>query len=384
MSDKNVEIVNVQPSAGQVNSQAMETVQGIVGEAVNQPALVEQDRKEHLRLLQAMRISTQTEIEPEAYSLSVDGVGIFALGDVHAIKGKQKSGKSGLLKVCAASLLRGQMFRVKSELKEPQVLFIDTEQQSADVKLVISEVKHLTGLEDDDIDQHLHLYTLRRRSYDTLLDDTRLLIDTLRPQVVFIDGLVDYVASFNDEVLSRQLIHELLKLCEEYHCAIVNVLHENKALDDANMRGHLGTVLAQKSGTVLQCQKTKTGIINITCPDARHGQMPAWNIGFGSDGHILDADLMQQQQVQAAKKQKAEQRQAERDLILQGRLEKALDVIREHSGSMLRSELTVTLTQRLKLSRPVVSKFITQMVKEGKLIESDKSIMNPSDTVLPF
>lgn len=362
----------------------METVQGIVGEAVNQPALVEQDRKERLRLLQAMRISTQTEIEPEAYSLSVDGVGIFALGDVHAIKGKQKSGKSGLLKVCAASLLRGQMFRVKSELKEPQVLFIDTEQQSADVKLVISEVKHLTGLEDDDIDQHLHLYTLRRRSYDTLLDDTRLLIDTLRPQVVFIDGLVDYVASFNDEVLSRQLIHELLKLCEEYHCAIVNVLHENKALDDANMRGHLGTVLAQKSGTVLQCQKTKTGIINITCPDARHGQMPAWNIGFGSDGHILDADLMQQQQVQAAKKQKAEQRQAERDLILQGRLEKALDVIREHSGSMLRSELTVTLTQRLKLSRPVVSKFITQMVKEGKLIEYDKSIMNPSDTVLPF
>ncbi|MBR4757489.1 MAG: AAA family ATPase [Bacteroidaceae bacterium] len=368
---------------GQVNNQ-VQTVENIVGEAVNQPTTEEQEKMRHLELLQGMRICTQTEVTPEQYALTVDGVGFFALGDIHGLKGKQKSGKSAVLKVCAAALLSGKQFRVKSELKEPVVLFIDTEQQKADVKLVVDEMKHMTELNDDYIDSHLLLFTLRRRSYDTLLEDTHLLIDEYRPQVAFIDGLVDYVSSFNDEVMSRELIHKLQMLCEEYGCAIVNVLHENKAADDVNMRGHLGTVLSQKAGSVLQCKKAKSGIINVTCPDARHGQMPAWNICFGNDNHLMDADLIHQQEVQAVRKQKEERRQAERDLVIQQRLDKALDVICEHSGSLLRSELTSTLVERLKLSRPVVSKFITQMVKDGKLFESNKNIMDSSNAVLPF
>jgi hypothetical protein len=365
--------------SGQVNNQA-QTVLDIVGEAVNQPT----EREQRLQLLQGFRITTQTEVEPEAYALSVDGVGIFALSDIHGLKGKQKSGKSSVLKVCAAALLKGQQFRVKSELTEPVVFYLDTEQQSADVKLVIDEVKHMTGLADDYIDSHLHVFTLRRLSYDTLLDDTRLLIDEIRPQVVFIDGLVDYVASFNDEVLSRQLIHDLLLLCEEYRCAIVNVLHENKAADDENMRGHLGTVLSQKAGTVLQCKKVKSGIINVTCPDARHGTMPAWNISFDGEGHLLDADAMHQQEVRAAKQQRDAQRQAERELIVQQRLDVALGFIRLANGSIPRNELTANLVEKLSLSRPVVSKFITQMLKDGKLFESGKYIMDSSNIVLPI
>ncbi len=381
-SEKKNEFVNVQQTeglSGRVNNQA-QTVLDIVGEAVNQPT----EREQRLQLLQGFRITTQTEVEPEAYALSVDGVGIFALSDIHGLKGKQKSGKSSVLKVCAAALLKGRQFRVKSELTEPVVLFLDTEQQAADVKLLIDEVKHMTGCEDDYIDSHLHVFTLRRRSYDTLLKDTRLLIEELRPQVVIIDGVVDFVASFNDEVMSRQLIHDLLLLCEEYGCAIVNVLHENKAADDENMRGHLGTVLSQKAGTVLQCKKVKSGIINVTCPDARHGAMPAWNISFDGEGHLLDADAMHQQEVRAAKQQRDAQRQAERELIVQQRLDVALGFIRLANGSIPRNELTAKLVEKLSLSRPVVSKFITQMVKDGKLFESGKHIMDSSNIVLPI
>ena len=267
---------------GQVNSQ-VQTVGNIVSEAVNQPSADEQTKAERLELLEQWRITGRSEIVPEAYCLSVDGVGIFALGDIHGIKGKQKSGKSAVLKVCATALMSGSQYRVKCELENPVGLFIDTEQQASDVKLVVDEVKFMSQRDDDYLDQHLFLYSLRRMSYDTLINDTRMLMEKHRPQVVFIDGLVDYVASFNDEVLSRQLIHALLLLCEEYHCAIVNVLHENKASDDENMRGHLGTVLSQKAGTVLKCSKSRDGIISVTCPDARHGTMPQWNIFLQSE-----------------------------------------------------------------------------------------------------
>ena len=371
--------------AGQViNQESAALVDGIVTQAVAQPTEEERRRAERLELLEKTRITTRTEVPPEAYSLTVDGVGIFALGDIHGLKGKQKSGKSAVLKVCAAALLSGQQFRVKSELEEPVVLFIDTEQQAADVKLVIGELKRMTGTDDDYIDNHLRLYTLRRMNYDTLLSDTSLLIETHRPHVVFIDGVVDYVASFNDEVLSRQLIHNLLVLCEEHTCAIVNVLHENKAADDENMRGHLGTVLAQKAGTVLQCQKSKAGLISVSCPDSRHGAMPAWNIMFNGEGHIIDADELFRQERQTAREQKTALRQAERKKIEQQRLDIALRIITENLGCINRSELTKKMEAVMNISRPTVSKFITRMVKEGKLFEANKYITSSPETVLPF
>lgn len=366
---------------GQVNSQ-VQAVLDIVDEAVNQPTAEEKARAERLALLEASRITTATEVEPEAYALSVDGIGFFALSDVHAVKGKQKSGKSAMFKVCAAALMKGQQFRVKSELEEPVVLFLDTEQQAPDVKLIIDEVRHMTGCEDDYIDSHLLLYSLRRLSYDTLLDDTRLLIGEHHPQVVFIDGLVDYISSFNDEVLSRQLVHDLMLLCEEHKCAIVNVLHENKAAEDENMRGHLGTVLSQKAGTVLQCRKVKSGIINVTCPDACHGTMPAWNIGFDSEGHLVDADAKLREEQQADREKKVAKKKAAEELKFQTRLDLALRFINENGGSILKSELSNKMAVKMGRDRTTVGRYLKALIEAGKLFETNKVITATSQTML--
>ena len=115
MSEMNNDIENVQPkNAGHVDNQARETVQDIVDEAVNQPT-EEEHRKEELRqILRETRIRTVTEVPPEEYALEVDEKGIFALRDIHAIKAKQKAGKTTALKVMIAALLVGVMFRVKS------------------------------------------------------------------------------------------------------------------------------------------------------------------------------------------------------------------------------------------------------------------------------
>lgn len=374
-SISNIESVNVQKTeslTGQVNNQAL-TVDDIVGEAVNQKT----EQEERLELLQEFRITSQTEVKPEAYTLSVDGVGFFARCDIHAVKGKQKSGKSAVYKVCAAALMSRQQFRVKSELEEPVVLFLDTEQQTADVKLIIDEVKHLTECEDDYLDRHLLLYSLRRLSYDTLLDDTRLLIEEYHPQVVFVDGLVDYVASFNDEVLSRQLIHDLLLLCEEHQCAIVNVLHENKAADDENMRGHLGTVLSQKAGTVLQCQKSKSGIINVTCPDARHGTMPAWNICFDEEGHLMDADQQKQEEERLKSLNRSEREKEKREKRNQERMEMLLRIVHEHGGSMTRKDLKLQLMQKLTIGDSTAQSIIKQNL--GQVINEVNGMISVSD-----
>ena len=215
------------------------TAEAIINEAVNMPTAEEQFRQERRTALQAMRIKSDTEVRPEEPTLSVDDVGFFARADIHAIKGKQKCGKTSALKVCVAAWMKGQQFRVRSEMEAPKVLYLDTEQKQTDVKLIVTDVMDMTGKEAAYVDGHLMVYALRKRDFKQLLDDLRLLIEDEQPDVVIIDGIVEFVASFNDESLAKQLIHELLCISEERNCAMVCVLHTNKADEDHNMRGHL-------------------------------------------------------------------------------------------------------------------------------------------------
>lgn len=159
------ESVNVQQHAGQVNN--------LVDADLRRPAQMDEDRRQRLEKLDALRLTTATEVAPEVSSLSVDGIGFFALDDVHAIKAKAKQGKTTMLKVCLSAWLRGSQFRVKSELEEPRILWLDTEQKQSDVKLIISDVLSMAGVDADYMDRHLFLYGLRKRNFDELMDGHR-------------------------------------------------------------------------------------------------------------------------------------------------------------------------------------------------------------------
>ncbi len=357
----------------QVNNQVHKSVADIVGEAVNQPTAEEQAKAERMELLWGLRIKTDTVVEPEQNVLSVDGVGFFAKDDLHGLKSKQKAGKTSVLKVCSAALMAGQVMRVKSELTQPVVLWLDTEQKPADVKAIVDDVKRLSGVSDDYLDNHVFLFPLRKMNYETLLGDTRMLIERVQPQVVLVDGVVDYVASFNDEMLSRQLINELMLMAQDYHCAIVCVLHENKASDDENMRGHLGTVLAQKAGTVLQCHKSKQGIITVSCPDSRHGAMPEWSICYDADGRLHDADERHRMEVEKERMSKNERRQQEKEQREKERVDLALGTVREAGGCISRKELTERLGDLFGVKRPTVATFISNQL--GKtLVQTEDGI----------
>ena len=385
MKASNEETDNVQQPevlTGQVNGQA-QMVKDIVGEAVNKPTANEQERNERRGVLASMRVASTTEVEPEVSALTVDDVGLFALSDIHGLKGKQKCGKTTALKVCLAAWMKGSQFRVVSGIDEPRVLYMDTEQKQSDVKLIVTDVIQMTGLEAEYVDDHLQVYALRRRDFNLLLDDMRLLIDDFQPQVVVIDGIVEFVASFNDESMAKQLIHELLCLSEEHRLAMVCVLHTNKADEDHNMRGHLGTMLAQKAGTVLECRK-QSGIITVMCSDARHQEMPDWSIMFDDDGHILDAD---EQRKQVLEQRRAELQQKRQEAVAEKqkeRLDYALMVIRDNGGCISRKQLTEILAKKFELKRNTISEYISQWIKDGLVYEVNGFIHDSDKTVLTF
>ena len=319
---------------------------------------IEMERR--LEELKLLRIMTDTELDEAQPSLSVDGVPVLELEDLHAIKAKQKAGKTTALKVIAGALMAGKLFRLKSELEKPVVLWLDTEQKSADVKKILSDIQQMTGVDDTYLNEHMCIYQLRKLGSKTILDDTKLLISNHHPQVVIIDGVVEYVESFNDEQQSHKLINDLLLLSEQSRCAILCVLHENKTAGDHNMRGHLGTMLAQKAATVLQCSKNK-GVITVSCSDPRHQEMPMWRIRFDEEGHIVPAE-----KVDTSEK----------------RLDTMLEVIQEAGGSIPRNDLTSQLMDRLGVERSTVSKLITSAV-ENSYVNQDGDSRNSMLITIP-
>jgi hypothetical protein len=380
----NKETVNVQQAeslAGQVGSQAV-AVQDIVGEAVNEPSKEEVKVAERRKALSETLITLDTVVEPLRYSLSVDGVGVFSLLDIHGVKAKQKAGKTTMLKVCAAAWLRGEQFRVKSELEAPRVLWLDTEQNRPDVKQILTDIVEMTGVDADYITSHLHVHALRCCSYEGLYDLMVQAVIDFKPQVVIVDGIVEFVASFNDEAIAKKLMHDLQVMSQEHECAVVCVLHTNKADEDHNMRGHLGTMLAQKAGTVVECRK-QGGIISVTCSESRHQEMPEWSIMFDGEGHIVDADEQRQQFIEQRKADQQQKRREETERKQKERLDYALKCIDDYSGSISRKQLTEILIKKFELSRATVSAFISRNIGSA-FYEVEGMIQLTPDNVLPL
>lgn len=327
-------------------------------ETLTVPTKESVERNERLEELNQLRITTKTVLPPEKATISLDGVPFFELGDIGAVKAKQKAGKTTMLKALVAAWMNGENFRLKSEIDAPKVLLLDTEQKADDVKKIIDDVKQMSGVDDAYIDSHLKLFSMRKLSYKTLMEDTKLLVYTYHPNVVIIDGLVDFIESFNDETLSHQLINELIVLADNCNCAIIAVLHENKGGDDHNMRGHLGTMLAQKASTVLQCSKDSNDIITVSSSDSRHVAMPTWKIKYDEFGHIVSADGPQVTP--------AQEEAARRVNIIK-------NIIRDEGGSITRKNLSMKLQEELKLTRTRVANIITEQLKsticevEGKI-----------------
>ena len=335
--------------------------------------------REELRgILEDSRITTSTEVPEADYVLSIDNVGLFARDDIHAVKAKQKAGKTSALKVILSVLMGGSLFRLKSISQEAKVVYFDTEQSQQDTKQILSDVQDLTGVESDYLDSHLSLHSFRRYLPDQLRHLLTQALDDNHPDVVIIDGLVEMVKSFNDEEEAKQLIQDLLVLAEKCHCAIIVVLHTNKNEEDHNMRGHLGSILAQKAATVLECSNNG-GVITVKSTEVRHQEIPTWSIQYDAEGHLQDADTIHEEIKQQVKANKEKRRQKDADKKIEKRMEACKRILYEEGGSILRKNLVNRMMEVLGEGHSVIQTTIKEQIETGNLSVVNGSIQISSE-----
>ena len=278
--------------------------------------LPELENAEYLRLeqLRPYLLDPREDYPEPYYMLEYNGVPFSTIGGLGAISGQKKNGKSFVLTQLMAAVLGNGCERTNLFLPglkvpertldylghEPRVLYVDTEMEKLNSAKVLRRVHWLCEWDMKYPNERFNVLWLKnmpkdgdKRPYKQRYDLIRLAIDALSPDIVFIDGLRDLLASINDEESGTQILDELASMAEERHMCIWNALHQNpngKTDDDAKMRGWIGTELGNKVSDTLVSIKSKTAsgvTFTVKQQDARGKDLDDWKFQVTDDAGNL-------------------------------------------------------------------------------------------------
>ena len=239
--------------------------------------------------LEKLRITSSSEIPPHEFLYTWNGVPCYARGELVAVTGKAKSGKTYLnsLLMAAAGVQgteSGESYSPETEErsrilsgttdkailglkrireKPLRVVWIDTEQSADSTHEILRDrIGAMMGVEASE--EAYHVFNLRQIRWQDRMTLVLAAIAICMPDLVIFDGIRDVVGDINNYEEAQNTIGQLLKVASEYKTCIVCVLHQNKAAEDKTLRGALGTELQNKSFETYECKKDpETRIFSI-------------------------------------------------------------------------------------------------------------------------
>ena len=253
---------------------------------------------------------------PEPYTiLEYNGVPFSKVGGLAAITGQKKNGKSFVLTQLMAAILGNGCEKTQRYLPgltvpdrtieylghEPKVLYVDTEMEKLSSAKVLRRVHWLCDWDMKYPNDRFAVLWLKNMPKDTekkvyrqRYEMIRLAIDAIQPDVVFVDGLRDLLASINDEETATSILDDFGSIAEERRMSIWLALHQNPSRknedDEGKMRGWAGTELGNKVSDTLVSIKSKTSngvTFTVKQVDARDKDMDDWQFEVTEDAGNL-------------------------------------------------------------------------------------------------
>ena len=214
------------------------------------------------RLLEQLRITQDKELPPMHFLFRIFGKPCFPRGELVAVTGKAKSGKTlfnSLLMACCVNCEVLQVQRPPEEgdgscpCQPVRCLWYDTEQSEQSTQDILKN-RILRMIEGDN---NFDIFNVRCLHYEERMRLFLTAVRKYRPALVVLDGVRDLLADINDGIRAQEVVEDLMKLAQETDCCLVCVLHQNKGAEDRNPRGWIGTELMNKAFEVYACEKLK-------------------------------------------------------------------------------------------------------------------------------
>lgn len=197
--------------------------------------------------------------------ISLNGVPIAYMGDIVGIKGQPKTGKSQfaalLMAACIAERPIGGKVYIKNGLS---MIVFDTEQSDESATLRYNCALRTAGSDNSFAGIGKAGYTMIREfNYKERREILTRRVEAFNPDIIYIDGIRQLMADFNDSKESGEIIDFLKILANDGKRIVIVVLHTNPtdaSTDDAKkMRGHIGTELANAALSVISLTSKQDG-----------------------------------------------------------------------------------------------------------------------------
>jgi len=229
------------------------------------------EQEQLLQRLESRRITPDSEL-PQLDFLFRMKKPCFARGELVAVSGKAKSGKTFVCSVLMSLCFTPQVLTL--ERKDPydlSVMWYDTEQSEESTQDILkNRIIPMTGMTETDFPTDRFLvFNVRGESYSDRLKMLELAVPRYKPDLVILDGIRDLVGDINDGMVAQDVVERLMHLASANRCCIVCVLHQNKSVEDKNLRGWIGTELKNKAFEVYECAKSSERIFTWTQTDTR-------------------------------------------------------------------------------------------------------------------
>ena len=203
--------------------------------------------------LEQLRITPEKLLKPMDFLFRLFGKPCFPRGELVAVTGKAKSGKTFLSSMLMSCSVVPDVLSFHREREEPlRVLWYDTEQSDESTQDIM---KHrLMPMTDGDVSQ-IDVFNVRSLPWKRRRELLGVAVSSYSPDLVIVDGIRDLVNDINDGMLAQEVMEELMKLAADKKCCMVCILHQNKGSEDHNLRGWIGTELMNKAFEVFACEK---------------------------------------------------------------------------------------------------------------------------------
>ena len=225
-----------------------------------------------LTRLEERRITPDKELPKMEFLFRLFHKPCFPRGELVALTGKAKSGKTFVSSILMALSFRSQVLSIERiEPERLHVIWYDTEQSEESTQdILCNRIIPMTGIAREQFPMHLmDVFNVRPDAYDERLPMLESAVRHYHPDLVILDGIRDLVADINDGVVAQDCIERLMHLASEVRCCIVCILHQNKSTEDRNLRGWIGTELKNKAFEVYECCKSSERIFAWGQTDTR-------------------------------------------------------------------------------------------------------------------
>lgn len=213
--------------------------------------------QDYLDLLNRRIYDPKHPPEPEQVLLSIQCKNIGSLGNYIILSGLPKAGKSTYINAIIAAAINGKCvfgFSFSQAILSVRqtIGYFDTESNRNDFYNNMNRIKHMAGI---DIPDRLNAFSTRVDSSEHIMGMIDVFIRKQKPAAVIIDGMLDLITNYNDEVESRKVIEWLKRITTECETLIIGVVHVGKK--DGHTLGHFGSMLDRYAQSVMEIEKDK-------------------------------------------------------------------------------------------------------------------------------